>query len=58
MDILSLPTVYSMCLSRFQRIIATNQSNSMFIARIERRDSYLLNGATISNFEPIRANLH
>ena len=43
--------------SRIVRRIATNDPNSMFIIWIERRDSYLSNGATITNFDAIDGKL-
>ena len=57
-DILWLYTIYQTCLSRIGRKIATNDPNSMFLPWIERRDSYLLNDATINDFEAIDAKLH
>ena len=49
----------SLCawLSRIVRRIATIDPNSMFFVWIERRDSYLSNGATITNFDAIDGKL-
>ena len=44
-------------LSRIVRRIATNNPNSMFFVWIERRDSYLSNYATITNFDAIDGKL-